>query len=217
MNLPSNLQPMFDRLHDDLVGLYVRWQMYRQLFGTNEQRIALLNTIAPSFFGTVHLVLLDDVMSGIARMTDNLETCGKNNLVLRRLIAQLDSATHVSLIGELSAKLAVVESTCAPIREIRHKRLAHRDYQTAIAPTTNPLPAITREVVEKALAAIADLMNAFQFPFTNDTIRYSETITALGDGNSLVRSLRRSVEHRKLEREGRVPPIGTLSAEYHDA
>jgi hypothetical protein len=215
--LPGHLQPIFDCLHHDIVGLQIRWQMYRQLFCANDQRVALLNSVAPSFFGTVQEVLVDDVLSGIARITDKVKTCGRENLVLRQLVGGLDHTAHATLVKQLETKLGVVETSCGPITEVRHKRLAHRDRATATSPHTSPLPAISREIIEKSLAAIADFMNSFQFHFTDTTIAYAETITPLGDGIALVKSLRRAVEHRKLERQGEVPAIGELSSEFEDA
>ncbi len=215
--LPTHLQPTFDRLSDDLVDVQIRWQMYRQLFGTNERRVALLNSVAPSFFGTTQIVLWNDVLSGIARITGQRQDLWQGELGPRQLLDGLDDSQQRALIAQLEVKLAAVEKAVAPIRDVRHKRLAHRDYNTAVAPQMNPLPAVSRQTIETALAAISDFMKSFQLPFTDTTIAYADTITALGDGDSLVKSLRRVIEHRRLEREGKVPPVGELSAEYKGA
>jgi hypothetical protein len=107
-------------------------------------------------------VLLDDLFGGIARITDSVKSCGKDNLVLQQLLEGLSQDAHAAHISHLQGKVAAVEAACNPIREVRHKRLAHRDLQFAIAPLSNPLPGISREVIGRALAAISDFMNSFQ-------------------------------------------------------
>jgi len=214
MPMPDDLQKDFQTLHNDFANLYVRWNMYREIFGTNERRTNLLNETAPSFFGTVQRVLLDDVLGGIARMTD--KSASQDNLTLRRLLEELDDNTHKALKDELLKRLSQVDSACADIRIIRHKRLAHRDYKHAVAPDENPLPGISRRTVGAAMSAIADFMNSFQFPFTETQIGYENSIAGPGDATSLLSALRRAVEHRKMQIEGKVEPVGSLSSEFAD-
>jgi hypothetical protein len=212
--IPKDLEPEFKQLHHDLVGLCGRWQIFKRLFTSGQPRLDVLAKMAPAFFGLMQTVLLEDVLSGIARITDKPQTFKSENLVLRQLLDGLDQAAHGALHTELSSKLATAETACDPIRRIRHKVLSHRDYNTALDPKANPLPQITPQTVEDALAAIADFMNSFQQPFTGTTIMYMETITGLGDAANLVRHLRRAYEHIQLQKEGKVPPVGGLSPQF---
>ncbi len=107
-----------------------------------------------------------------------------------------------------------MSGTSDPIRKIRHKVLSHRDYNTALDPKANPLPQITPQTVEGALAAIGDFMNSFQQPFTGTMIGYMDTITGLGDAEGLVRHLRRAYEHIQLQKLGKVPRVGELSPQF---
>jgi len=206
MPAPANVAPIFQGLHADLVGLYVRWLMYRQLFGTSKKRVELLNRRAPAYFGIAQATLFDDVLSGIARITDKTVVCGKDTLVLRQLIEELDPATHATEIAALQTNQTTVAAAVAPITTIRHKRLAHRDMQFALNPTAHPLPPMDRQQVEDALAAIADFMNTFQNLFGEDQYQYAETVTNLGDGDALIRHLQRAEAHLQIEKTGAAKP-----------
>jgi len=212
--MPRDLESEFKQLHHDLVGLCGRWQMFKQLYMSGKPRLDVLATMAPAFFGLTHTVLLEDLLSGIARITDKTVVCGKDNLVLRQLLDGLDQATHGALHTELSSKLATAETACDPIRKIRHKVLSHRDYNTALDPKANPLPQITEKTVEDALVAIADFLNSFQQPFGGAMIGYMNTITGLGDADNLVKQLRRAYEHIQLQKQGKVPRVGALSPQF---
>jgi hypothetical protein len=214
--IPADLKPHFDRLHDDVVMLCVRWQMYRQLYATSRQRVDLLNAVAGNFFTVIQIAMLDNLIIGISRITEKTATTRKENLVIGLLLKRLDEADNNALIARLREKLETVETTSTPIRTVRHKRIAHRDLQTALFHHSNPLPIISQKEIEDALAAIFDFMNTFQYHFTHTEISYKSTIPAQGDGNDLAHSLRRAVEHSLLERDGRVPPVGELSAKYDE-
>jgi hypothetical protein len=184
--------------------------MYRQLFGTSEERVELLNRRAPAYFGIAQATLFDDVLSGIARITDKTVVCGKDNLVLRQLIEELDPVTHATVIAALQAKQSVVGAAVGPITTIRHKRLSHRDMQFALNPTAHPLPPMDRQKVEDALGAIADFMNTFQKLFGEDPYQYAETVTGLGNGDALIRHLQRAEAHLQLEKTGAARPPGKM-------
>jgi HEPN superfamily AbiU2-like protein len=128
----------FTGLHCDLVNLWVRWITYRQLFDADEERIALLNRIAPSFFATAQQVFLHDVLSSIARITDQTKVRDKDNLVIYRLIKGLDETVDAQLISSLEAKWRIVTKAVKPITTIRHRMLAHRDLKHALDPRDFP-------------------------------------------------------------------------------
>jgi hypothetical protein len=99
--MPPHLSPIFRRLHADTVALFIRWITFRQLYATNSLHVCLLNQCAPGFFGIIQNVLIDDLLTGIVRITDKPATAGKNNLVLRQLRESLDTVAHASLIEDL--------------------------------------------------------------------------------------------------------------------
>jgi hypothetical protein len=206
MPAPANVAAILQGLHANLVGLYVRWLMFRQLFGTSKERVELLNRLAPAYFGIAQATVFDDVLRGIARITDKTVVCGKDNLVLRQLIDELDPATQATEVAAPETKQAAVAAAVGPITTTRHKRLSHRDMQFALNPTAHALPPMDRQLVDDALAAIADFMNTFLKLFGEDQYQYAETVTGLGSGDALIRHLQRAEAHLQLEKTGAVRP-----------
>lgn len=206
MHIPANVAPIFHGLHADFVGLQVRYLMYRQLFGTSEERVELLNRRARAYFGIAQATLFDDVLSGISRITDKTVVCGKDNLVLDQLIEELDQMTYTTEIAALRSKRVAVATAVGPITTIRHKRLSHRDMQFALNPTAHSLPPMDRQQIEDALKAIADFMNTFLELFGENPYLYAETVPELGNGDALIRHLQRAEAYMQLEKTGAAKP-----------
>lgn len=212
--IPSELKSLFCLLHIDLVRILVRWDMYIKLYVDNTHRARLLSTVDKNFFSTISSVLSDDVVTGIGRMTDATTTGKYNNLVIRRLVDKSKSSGYDDLATDLMNKLEVINTVCRPIRLIRDKHLAHRDLEMAQLPKLT----LSTDVIQNTLDGIMDFMNTFCRYFNKShTIAYCGVITDFGSGSHFIKSLRRIVEHRRLESEDMVPEVGYLSNEFRDA
>jgi hypothetical protein len=73
-NIPNEIREKYEPLEQDVIWLHVKWQFYRQLFGTDEKRIELLNEIAPVFFRACQDTMIDDLIISLDRLTDPLKT-----------------------------------------------------------------------------------------------------------------------------------------------
>ena len=80
---PENLSWVFDELKSQLALLEYEWWTFRTLFGSEKDRIELLNESAPFFFGVIQHVLFADCVMMIARLSDPSTTSGKGNLSKR--------------------------------------------------------------------------------------------------------------------------------------
>lgn len=49
IQFPVRLANIFEKLKSEVIWLHGQWIIYRQLFGTSEERINLLNDSAPFF------------------------------------------------------------------------------------------------------------------------------------------------------------------------
>lgn len=56
-DMPVTYKELFDPLAADAVWLLHSWDEYKTLFGHSERRIALLNEVAPHFFGHLQRAL----------------------------------------------------------------------------------------------------------------------------------------------------------------
>jgi AbiU2 len=91
-------------LWKELTWLHIKWEEFRTLYGTSEKEIALLNAVAPNFFGRLQEVLWQDLMLHISRLTDPPRSVGRDNLSIRRLPALIEELSLKAEIENLVAE-----------------------------------------------------------------------------------------------------------------
>ena len=189
----SELGELCYDLYREVAWLHVKWQEYRELFGTSPERIELLNRAAPAFFNFLQAVLFEDVLLHITRLTDPPQSRNKDNLTLRRLSA-LIPAPDLKLRVDKLLEQAKQKSEFA--RDRRNRWIAHRDLLTARNQSPQPLAKASRAAVEQALAAIRDVMNEVENHYENGRVAYEQSIEALGGVAALVARLEQSRRRR---------------------
>jgi hypothetical protein len=199
-SMPPDLAEVYNGLDHVLVWLYARWNIYRQVFGTSEERIKLLNETAPAFFKVCQDAIWADIRMELSRITDPAETFGKPNLTLKRLVNLIDPAQHPTLAAEAGQLLQEVEKRCDSFRDWRNRRGGHRDLDTALDRHIRPLPAASRQMIEDALQSVSELMNALLGYFDKDTQKYFQGLEPLGNGDTLIAYLERARAQRENER-----------------
>jgi hypothetical protein len=161
---------LFYLLKQQLFQLFVQWNEYVDAFGTNEERIALLNKVAGGFARSVQDALWADVLLGLTRITDPPRSVGKDNLSVARNPNLLD--------GELKESVAelvnVAAETTTFARDWRNRHLAHRDLSHAMDPSASPLEKASRAHVRDALEAIVAVMNKVEVAFESSSTFYAE-------------------------------------------
>jgi hypothetical protein len=110
--IPEGIREIYASLENELVWLHGKWNMYRQLFGTNEHRIDLLNDSAPTFFGHLHWIWLDGIVIEICRLTEKPELGGHDNLVIGQLYERLDKEQFSNLADKLQNQWASRHFIC---------------------------------------------------------------------------------------------------------
>jgi hypothetical protein len=181
------LGSVFASLHRKLIELHIVWQQYRQLFGTDEETVALLNRTAGLFFKVTQDEIWNSVLLGISRMTDPPESRGKKNLTINSLPLLINDPT---LKQELQDLCRAALDDAAFAREHRNKRIAHQDHGYATNQAANPLNGISRERVESMLASIGKVMNRLNLHFNDGTTFYEDFIDQSG-ARVLVSKLRK--------------------------
>jgi AbiU2 len=205
----------FKSVSKDVSQLHMYWTIYRQLYAHSEQRIALLNETGPMVFYVLQHLLLDEVTLAICRLTDPAMTGRRENHSLERLVVGVQED---ELADKLNSILEAIEEIAKPFRERRNRAIAHGDLATKLKLETNPLPGISRDMVENTLAQFRALMNAYDYHFFNNTTIYEEIILPLGaDGDFLSQQLRRAVAFRDLERGGHISRELWTQGRYRDA
>jgi hypothetical protein len=196
--MPNELRQVFETLSDQLSGLHVTWKVYRQLFGTDEERVNVLNQVAPGAMFVVHRVLRDAVYLGLDRLTDRAEVMGNKNLSFGLLVEQLDRPEYSLLHQKLERALCHLVSLCDSLRtEHRNKRIAHNDLARSLAPTFS-CPA--RSDTEEAFEACRSFMNLIYSYFDGSTMAYEYSFM-LGGGDSLIYHLKEGMWLKDLRRK----------------
>lgn len=173
----EELGSIFFGLYCRLVELHMLWQQYRQLYGSDEENVRLLNRTAGLFFKVVQDELWDSVLLGISRMTDPAATGRRRNLTIHSLShlvadpALRDEVASLSTEATLAAEFA---------REHRNRRIAHHDYNFFINRSSAPLNGISRSLVEQMLEKLRRVLNRVDNAFCDNTVMYQDFIDDSG-------------------------------------
>lgn len=172
-DMGEDLGKVYNVLCNEVSWLHASWEQYRHLFAKSERRIGLLNEAAGYFFRMIQLTVFEDVVLGLARLTDPIHTGGgqapHENLTLNLLPSLVSDD---KLRDELKNLVGAAEVACAIPRVWRNKRLAHRDLAVALATVADPLAGISRDDVEVALAAFRALLNKLERHYWDSEVYY---------------------------------------------
>lgn len=189
----NEIGAVYSALWQEVAWIHKKWGQYLELFGTNSERVALLNRAAPSMFRTMQDTLFEDVLLRLARLADPPKSMSKSNLSLRRLAALLASTTIGRTVEGL-AQTALDASEFA--RDWRNRRLAHRDLDIALGQDAQPLAPASRAAAKSALAALESFLNAVSNHYIESTTMF-DFGPAGADAASLVYLLRNGLHHRE--------------------
>ena len=176
-SMGDNLGSIFFLLYKEVVWVHAKWKEYRELFGTDSERIQLLNRNANFFFKIVQDGLWEDVLLHIARLTDSPKSMGKSNLTLQLLPNLIE---YQDLRTRVEALLNICLEKTQFAKEHRHKRLAHKDLLHTQEPEAAPLSGISRAHVEEMLSSIRNLMNEIDGHYRDTTVAYDYFVANTG-------------------------------------
>ena len=187
---PEAYEAARKRLWDDLVQLNDHWHQYVTLYASEPETVDLLNKHARWFFGSLQRSLIRDLILGISRLTDGPGSGDRTNLVLTELLRDPKLTAHPELAQELTARIEAVRKRATPVREHRHKYIAHRDHAVALGRTEDLLPAIRRDLMEGLLLEMIAIYELHGLRLHETS--YVFELAALGSVEALVTSLKRA-------------------------
>lgn len=183
----DNSKRIFDALKYEVTDLHLRWKIYRQLYATSEEAIALLNASGSNVFYLMQFLLLDDCSLRLSKLTDPAAQGKFENLSVQQLLECLEAEDRNFPSPRARELMKELSTRCEKFRALRNKRIAHADFNHALKVAESPLPGISREDVENALKALRDLLNFVEHFYTNSQTLYSELIVPYdSDGNKLL-------------------------------
>lgn len=198
--LGPQLGVLWHALYNEVVWLHAKWKQYRHLYASTEN-VDLLNETAGFFFGVVQKIMWEDAVLHLARLTDPPRSMGKENLTLRRLAEAIEDA---ALSARVTALVEAAMSECEFARDWRNRHLAHRDLHLALHSGAKLLPGVSRDQMERALAAFRSVLNEVERHYWGPTTAF-EHFLGHSDAESLTHYLSEAVkaERKQLERWGR--------------
>jgi hypothetical protein len=204
----EHLQKIFDLIKQELNHIHYRWVLYRQLFGSNPNRIKLINKTSSNVFSEFQWLIIDYMIMSLSKLTDVARMGVNENLSYHYLIEKVMEHGEVQLVVELQVVLDELTEACNKFRNIRNKRVAHNDLMTALGVNEFPLPGVSRADIETALGHARNIMNKVELHFNDSQTLYQEIILPLtNDGRSVLIWLQKGLMYEQLENE-RIVEIG---------
>jgi hypothetical protein len=158
------------QLWQEIAYLHQKWMQYLILFGTDPERVELLNDTAPAFFRLVQDLLWNETILHIARITDPCETVkGKSNLTIQILPKLLTDDSLRNGVQALVNKALTQSEFC---RDWRNKHIAHSDLRLALGQPAAPLKNGSRKQVNDILQTLAETMNLMQGHYLDSETHY---------------------------------------------
>ena len=154
--LGAKFGAVFCDLRNDWASGLVRANEFRELF-SNAERVELLNAISGGgFLWDMQHILWDDLMLRVSRLTDPIQTAGKDNLTVQLLppfCVEPQLREEVRILAD-----AAVEATKFA-RDWRNRHISHADLARAIEPNAEPLAQASLGQVAAALDAVHAVLN----------------------------------------------------------
>lgn len=156
-------------IYNQIAWLSLKWDEYCQLFAIKETRIELLNQSAPSFFSLIQKTLLDNIILGIAKLTDPCKSGNKKNITLNAITSYIN---HEDLKEDIQNDIRELTLKAQFCRDRRNKIIAHMDFDfTLDTNNIEKLEPATKKKIETVITSIQSIYNKIEhFYFDTNTL-----------------------------------------------
>lgn len=156
-----------------------------------------------------------EVQVTLSKLTDPAATRKHDNLSLEQLQKRLETNGAMALSDQTRQILDVLHIKCKPFRAWRNKQLAHLDLSTSMRSSANPLPGISRQMIEDALSLLRDFMNKIEQHYNDSEMGYEHFIMS-SDGDALLSVIRNGLRYEELVKLEAIPYDDWLRSEWKD-
>lgn len=151
--LGSDLGELFYHVKWDLIELRMQWRAHRMFFGTNQERVELLNSISGYVAFELERTLFEATLLGLRRLTDKPgKRGGKKSVSIKGLTDHFQD----SELLELKRLINNAERAAQFARNWADKKIAHSDFEHRTG--AMELQPASRQGVEAAIDAIASVV-----------------------------------------------------------
>ena len=191
--MESDHRKFFWSLHREVLYLFYRWKIYRQLFDSGADNLKLLNQSRSNVFALLQNLIMDDVFLTLCRLTDPAKSNGKKNLSLRYFLGAVGATLNDQLRKDLKRKLARLDNLTKSVRDHRRRRIAHLDLR--YAGEAEALPPVLHRDLDDSLELLNSVMRDLHVALFDASTDYKEPAIAYGcDGDYLLSVLREAHE-----------------------
>ena len=187
------LGTLFNLLYNEIIWLHYKWVEYRELFGTKESRIKLLNDTAPFFFFVIQKTLWENILLGIARITDPPETFKKRNITIQAIPGIIENEILKEYL-ELKTKVILEKTSFS--RDWRNRKITHFDYDLNLNDNAKPLEKANKEKLIESLKQILEFINILHEHYLGPTV-FLEKISSSRGAFSLLHTLRDGLREKQ--------------------
>lgn len=161
-------------LYNEVIWMNYKWIEFKELYGKKESRIELLNKSAPFLFFVIQKVLWENIILGIARITDNHKMYGKKNISIKAIPGFITDKDFKLKIESTINNVLAESSFC---RDWRNRWIAHKDLSLSVEENAKPLEIASQEKVDNSFEALFTLINLIEDKFFKSTtmFKYLET------------------------------------------
>jgi len=212
--IPKNLESVYEKVKSEVILLHGWWITCRQLYGTSKERIELLNECAGFFFYLVQNALMDGIQLMLTKLSDSARTFGKKNMSLELICEVVNELGEEKLYSNLNKSLSRYRELCSPFKEHRDKRITHYDFETFVNKKSEPLPGISRAMVEEALKELRFFMNQIDGYYLDTEMGYEYFKTPSG-GDALIEILKRGLRYEELCIDRKIDIMDIQNSKYY--
>lgn len=156
---------MLFALYNEIIWLTFQWIEFKELFGTKESRIELMNEVAPFFFFAIQKVLRENLMLGISKITDPVKSCGKRNTTINAIPMFIKDNNFKNELEKDIKEILDYSSFC---RDWRNRWIAHLDYELAThKQNAKPLELTTRQKLKFTIEKLQDFYHKIESKYFN--------------------------------------------------
>lgn len=147
--LGSEFGDYFFHLDQSVIGLVSLWDLYRSLFGTNKERVDLLNQASGYVTRAIQDSLHERIILGVCQISDPYDSRGRKNVTVLGLPKFLPEPEHcIAMVPMIDA----VKASTSFARDLRNKMIAHSDLEAVTG--SYAVDYSTRERIVAAIQSI---------------------------------------------------------------
>jgi len=153
---------LFNNLINEVSWIQFLWLEFNELFGKDEQRVNMLNKIAPDFFQMTQTILLESILLAITRITDpeesNIGGETKRNLTIKAIPKYI--IDNPKFKKKINRKIEQIMDISSSFRDWRNRHIAHKDLILSIKNhDSKPLKTLTRQDIRLTVERFHQLFN----------------------------------------------------------